>query len=459
MIGITAGLEVARKALSAYQLAISVYGNNIANVETPGFSRQRPIFQESGPVTYGFGRVGLGVDTETIRRMRDVFLDTAYWDNNASYAKYESMEQNLREIEMVFGEPSDVGLGSAIQEFWDSWQELANQPESITARTLVVGSATSLCDSLGRLDSQLKDLRSKIDLEIQGYVAQINSLADRIAALNGSIVRAECSGNEASDLRDKRDLLIDELSQIVNVKVFESADGSAAVKIGTEALVERMDTIHVSAAMIESGGQSVSEIRLNLGSRAICPAGGRLAGLLESRDEIIPRYMANLDELAGTLVEAVNEVHRSGFGLDGLGGRDFFVPSNTTAASICVAGDIVSDPGLIAASADGSQGNNNNALAIAGLRLESLFGDSNATSEEYYSSIVGALGIEAARAANDTEAQDLLVEEIATRRESVKGVSIDEEMTNLVASQHAYQAAVKLVSVIDELMGSVMDMV
>jgi flagellar hook-associated protein 1 FlgK len=211
--------------------------------------------------------------------------------------------------------------------------------------------------------------------------------------------------------------------------------------------------------MIGSGGVAVTEIKLATGSRSITPSGGRLAGLLEVRDEVIPRYIARLDEIAGTLVESVNEIHRSGFGLDGLDGRDFFDPSKTTAASISVAEGIAGDPSLIAASADGSPGNADGALAVAGLRLEGIFGDSNATADEYYSSVIGELGIESSRASDNKHNQGLLGDEITTRRESVKGVSIDEEMTNLVASQHAYQAAVKLVSVIDTLMGSVIEMI
>ncbi len=458
MIGLTAGLEIARKALSAYQLAISVYGNNIANVDTPGFSRRRPGLTESEAFELSFGRIGLGVTTATILRMRDVFLDSSYRNATASYARYQSLEQTLSEVEMAIGEPSDVSLGSFLQEFWDAWQELANEPESATSREMVIGKANSLCEAFHRLAGSLNEIRQNLDSEIEGQVDRINSLASRIAYLNKQIVRAECGGREASDLRDKRDQLLDELSEIVDIKTFESHDGAVAVKIGSEALVERGNSFRVNVTERVSRDLVVHDLVIGNADHRLKINGGKLAGLIESRDEVIPGYLEKLNYMAKTLVEKVNEVHEAGYGLDGTSGIDFFEPDNITAATISISEDVLNDPRLIAASNDGTPGNADNALAIAGLRLEGIFGSEGATAEEYYSSIVGDIGIASSRASNQREAQGLLVSEIDNRRESVKGVSLDEEMTNLVASQHAYQAAVKLVGVIDNLMGIVMEM-
>jgi flagellar hook-associated protein 1 FlgK len=456
MIGLTAGLEIARKALSTYQLAISIYGNNIANVNTPGFSRRRPLLEEGETAVLSFGRVGLGVDIKAIGRMRDRFLDSGYWQENGSYGKYEALDRNLAQIEMAFLEPSDSGLGTVLSDFWDGWQELANQPESITSRTLVAGRASSLCDALNHLSGRLDTMRESLNLEVEGIVDEINSLAGKIAFLNGKIVEAEASGSEAGDLRDQRDLLLDDLSNLAEVRTSESADGSVSVKIGTEALVERTDTVSLGTVKRGDGGIRVTDITLGAGARVIHVTGGKLAGLLECRDRVIPRYMSQLDEIAKTIVERVNEVHRAGYGLDGSTGRNFFDPAGLTASTIRVSQSILDDGTLIAASSDGTSGSNANALAIADIRLEGLFGAEGATCEEFYSSLIGDLGIEASRATDEKNGQELLLTEINTRRESVKGVSIDEEMTNLVASQHAYQAAVKLVSVIDELMNTLM---
>jgi flagellar hook-associated protein 1 FlgK len=206
-----------------------------------------------------------------------------------------------------------------------------------------------------------------------------------------------------------------------------------------------------------NGGLALTEIRLANWDRSFRPTGGKLAGLLESRDQVIPEYLARLDEFARTIATEVNRAHLLGYGLDGQNGRHFFDPSGPTAATIKVTESICDNLDLIAASADGSPGNGDVALGICDLRLQGLFGEEGATADDYYGSLVGDLGIRASRAAADKESQNLLVTEISTRRESVKGVSIDEEMTNLVASQHAYQAAVKLVTVIDDLMGTIMD--
>ncbi len=172
MIGITAGLEIARKALSTYQLALSVYGNNIANVDTPGFSRRSLLLREAEGHKLSVGRIGLGVDPVTIRRMRDTFLDDAYRRGTSSLALYESLEQSLQEIEMVFGEPDEGGLGAVIDEFWNSWQELANAPESHTARTIVRDRAVSLARALHQMDTDLGNMVETIDNDIRAYVGK-----------------------------------------------------------------------------------------------------------------------------------------------------------------------------------------------------------------------------------------------------------------------------------------------
>jgi flagellar hook-associated protein 1 FlgK len=456
MIGLTAGLEIARKALSSYQLALSIYGNNIANVNTPGFSRKRPVFGEAEALDIPLGRIGLGVDTRTIERMRDIYLDTAYRRENTAYTRYESLEQCLSEIEMAFSEPSDTGLGDVLRDFWDAWQELANEPESTTSRSYVVSKATSLCTALGHVSAQLTRMRENIDTEVRGIVGDINSLAERIAHLNGQIVEAEVSGNEAGDLRDKRDLLIDELSGLVDIQVFETNDGSASVKIGSEALVERKTAVPLGTSMRGDNNVVITDVTHGASDRAIRVMGGRLGGLLQGRDVTVPGYLARLDEIAATVVAEVNRIHRAGFDAAGAAGGDFFDPDRTTAATIKVSDAIRADTNLIAASADGTPGSGAIALAIADLRLAGIFGTGGASSEDYYASLIADLGIEAERAIENKDAENLLLTEIDTRRESVRGVSIDEEMTNLVASQHAYQAAAKLVTIIDDLMETIM---
>jgi flagellar hook-associated protein 1 FlgK len=456
MIGLTAGLEIARKALSSYQLALSVYGNNIANVNTPGFSRKRPVFGEAEAVDIPLGRIGLGVDTRTLERMRDVYLDAAYRRENTAYARYEGLEQCLSEIQMAFCEPSETGLGDVLRDFWDAWQELANQPESAASRSYVVSKATSLCTSLNHLSSQLTRMRENIDAEIAGIVGDINSLAERIAHLNGRIVEAEVSGNQASDLRDQRDHLIDELSGLAEIQVFETNDGAVSVKIGSESLVERKTAVLLGTAKRGDNNVVITDVTLGAGDRPIRVTEGRLGGLLEARDMTVPGYLARLDEIAATVVEEVNRAHRTGFDFTGAAGGDFFDPERLTAASIRVSDAVRADSSLLAASADGTPGNGATALAISDLRLAGIFGSAGASAEDYYASLIADLGIEAERAGDNLAAENLLLTEIDTRRESVKGVSIDEEMTNLVASQHAYQAAVKLVTVIDDLMETIM---
>jgi flagellar hook-associated protein 1 FlgK len=457
MFGITAGLEVARKALSSYQLALTVYGNNIANVDTPGYSRRTLLLGEGEGHKIAAGRIGLGVDAITIRRMRDSYLDDAFRRQSTSLGMYESLEQSLAEIEMVFGEPGDAGLSLALNEFWDSWQDLANQPESQTVRTLVKDKAQTLARVLHQMDRSLVNQVQALDAEVEGYVAEVNGIAAAIADYNAKIVASEASGHEATDLRDQRDLLVDQLSQIADVSVHQRNDGSLSVMLGSEALVERADVVRLSVASVSRDGMAVKEIRLGDIDRAITPIGGKLGGALRSRDEIVPKYRENLNEIARSLVEAVNSAHRTGYGLDGASGRDFFDPAGVTAETMDVSALILGDVGLIAASSDGSVGNGDNALALAGLRYAAITADGS-TLDDYYASVIGSLGIESETASIEREREELLVLEVEARRESVKGVSIDEEMTNMIAAQHAYEAAAKVITVVDEMMDTIISM-
>ncbi|HVP58686.1 MAG TPA: flagellar hook-associated protein FlgK [bacterium] len=457
MIGLSAGLEVAKKALSAYQLALEVYSNNIANVNTPGYSRRTPRLKESAQAQLPFGRIGLGVDVASVSRMRDKFLDFAYRKESSSVGRYDSMEEALSEVETALNEPSDVNLGNALTQFWESWQELANQPESSTARGAVASTASALARALGQTATQLTDLRTSLDNEITGSVQDINSIASKIGELNGEIIKTQASGGEASDLADQRDALLDQLSNLATISVSESKDGSVSVSIGSEALVERSTVVPLSVVERADDGLSIADVKVVSGTRNLSIAGGKLAGLLESRDSIIPKYMSKLDEVANALVQSVNAAHRSGYDLNGKTGGDFFDPAGTTAATIQVASAILNDPSLIAASADTSVGNGDNALAISDLRLKGQLGDSNATIDDYYNSMIGSLGVESSSAKNQKETEDLLLQEISSRRESVTGVSLDEETTNLIATQHAYQAATKVVSIVDSLMASLID--
>lgn len=457
MLGLTAGLEVARKALSSYQLALTVYGNNVANVDTPGYSRRTLLLSEGEGHKIPAGRIGLGVDPVTIRRMRDSFLDDAYRRQSTSLGMYESLEQTLAEVEMVFGEPGDSGLGTVLNEFWDSWQDLANEPESQTVRTLVKDKARVLARVLHQMDRSLVNQVQALDTEVEAYVHEVNGMAAAIADYNAKIVASEASGHEATDLRDQRDLLVDQLSEVVDVSVYQRDDGSISVMMGSEALVERADFVELSVASVSRDGIAVKEIRLGEIRRAISPAGGKLGGVIRSRDEILPKYRANLNEIARSVVESVNMVHRSGYALDGTSGRDFFDPTGVTAETIDVSAIILGDVSLIAASSDGSVGNGDSALGIAALRHAPITADGS-TLDDYYASVVGSLGIESETASINREREELLVLEIENRRESVKGVSIDEEMTNLIAAQHAYEAAAKVISIVDEMMDTVLSM-
>ena len=448
--GLLGGLEIARRALSAHQAGLSTTGHNIANANTPGFSRQQVELEATMPMSSPNGQVGTGVNLVRVRRLRDAFLDTQFRQETHSFGRGEISEQTLEHVEVIFNEPSEWGLGNALGRFWESFEELANQPENTAARVNLKEQTDALTGHFNQLDGQLKALRRNVDDTIRKKIEEINEIASGIARLNEVIAGVELNGTSANDLRDQQDLLLDQLSKMADIQTFDQSSGSVTVKIGALGLVEHSEVNRLLVDPFTDDGMSLAGIVFEEGRIPAMIRDGELKGLLEARDDVIPVQLDGLNTLAAELVSAVNELHRGGYGLDGSTGVDFFNPDGVTAQTIALSSQIVADGNKIAASSDGTLGSNGNALAIGALRFERRLNGGGATFDDYYNSMVGTLGIRSREAQNVRKSQELLINQLDNRRESVKGVSIDEEVTNLIRYQHAYQAAARMITVMDE---------
>ena len=448
--GLLGGLEIARRALFTHQAGLNTTGHNIANANTPGFSRQQIELEASMPTSSPEGQFGTGVNLVRVRRLRDAFLDTQFRHENQSFGRGEILEQTLEHVEVILDEPSEWGLSDALGRFWESFEELANQPENTAARVNLKEQTSALTAHFIQLDSQLRTLRRNVDDTIRKKIDQINEIASGIARLNEVIAGAELNGTSANDLRDRQDLLLDRLSKIVDIQTFDQSNGSVTVKIGSLELVEHNEVNRLLVDPFTDDGMSLAGIVFEQGRIPAAIQDGELKGLLEARDDVIPTQLEGLNTLAAALVRSVNELHRGGYGLDGSTGLDFFNPDGVTARTIALSSQIAADGNKIAASSDGSAGDNGNALAIGALRFERSLNGGGATFDDYYNSMVGTLGIQSREAQNARKSQELLINQLDNRRESVKGVSIDEEVTNLIRYQHAYQAAARIITVMDE---------
>jgi flagellar hook-associated protein 1 len=462
---LASSIEIGRRALQAQQTALQVTSHNIANANTPGFSQRTVELENVAGVP---GGVGGGVHAASVTRERDQFLDSQMRVELQVLGRWEAMERALSGIEgifnepagagsseagTVFSEPSGLGLSGSLSRFWNAWQDLANVPESGAARAAVRQEGDFMVTTLHQLDAQLADLRGSLDQEVVAQVDEINAILDSLAAINGEIPRSGYDGGTGGDLLDQRDRLLEDLSERVDISVLEKDNGQIAVLLSGHSLVGQNQAVHLDSRTINQNNLATSTIFFSDDGSLAPIREGALRGLIESRDLTIPDFQSRLDTVAATMVEGVNGLHRGGTGSTGTSGVDFFDNAKLTASNISLDGRIIADLNNISASGDGNAGDNGVALGIAALRnddsLAALGGD---TIEGFYFTLIGEVGARSKEAQTMAGNHRLFSSQIENRRQSVQGVSLNDEAAKLVLFQRAYQAAARTVSIIDDLM-------
>lgn len=454
-------MNIAQTSLYTQQKAIDVTGNNIANVNTPGYTRQRLNLVQSQPTLSGNHLLGTGVTSEKgIQRFYDQFLNGQLNAQNEELGRWESQHDALQKIELMFDEVSGFGLSNAMSQYWNAWQDVANHPAGVVERTSLVSAGQYMADTFNHISESLSSLREEIDLHVDSIVDDINTTAQHIADLNLKISLQEIDGHNANTLRDEREKLVFELSKIIDVQSFEDGDGNISVAVGSgRPLVEGTATWTLSTA--DNGGvQNVLWQDSSGGTVDITNqiTSGELKGWIESRDVMLADYAGRLDSLANTIITEVNALHSTGTTLDGVTptGVDFFSGSN--AGTIAVNANIVANTDLIAAAgAAGSiPGDNSNAIGIANLQSDSTLMPGNSTFDSYYNALVGAVGSDVRAAGYNYNHQTTMVHSLENYRQEISGVSLDEEMVNLIQHQHAYNAAAKMINAADEMLSALM---
>ena len=461
----SSGIEIGRRALQAQQTALQVTSHNIANANTPGFSRRRVDINNADSGIPG--GIGGGADAASVVRQRSRFLDSQFRVEQQVLGRWEAIERSLTSIESifnepagagsseagsVFNEPSGMGLSGSLSRFWNVWQDLANVPEGGAARAAVRQESQLLVNTMHQIHKQLNDTRLGIDDQIGFEVGEINELIDQLATINGAIPNHKFDGGSAGDLEDQRDRLIEKLAQKVDISIVEKDNGSVSILLSGHNLVQGTTSIHLDVRTISQNDFPAKTLFFSDDGSLAAIQDGRLKGLLEVRDSTIPNYLDRLDEMAEVLVAEINSLHKIGYGPTGATGIDFFDANNISASNISLDSRIVDDLNNIAASKDGNSGDNATALGIAGLRNERILGAGTATVEGYLNTLLGEVGSASKEAQTMAENHRLFSTQIENRRQSVQGVSLNDEAAQLVMYQRAYQAAAKTVSIIDDLM-------
>ena len=473
MSGTFSVLNTASTALAAQQRAVDVTGQNIANVNTDGYSRQRVNMQSIGgntnPAFWSISsQVGQGVDATQVARIRESFLEAQAQSEHSKSASLTEQSDALGQIEQSFQEPSSTGIQAQLTDMWTGWSDIANAPTDPGARAQLLQRTQTLVAGMhsvsGSLDQQWTNARDNL----QAQLTDVNASAKSIAELNQAIKRADQIGQPSNELQDKRDALVMHLSDTVGATSTKMDDGTLAVRVGGVTLVSGNSPLQLAL----TGATSASGVAGSPPSIVTVPGntpvtiGGKADGQMATLTSIVPRYLSQLDAIAQQLATQVNAGHMAGYDLNGNPGEPMFDdgsgtlpvdPTLITAANLTLR---ITDPAKIAAAslspaATGgtASADNNNADAMYQQRLDGAGADAS------YRQMIVAMGVESATATSNLNTQTVVTSSVDNSRDSVAGVSIDEEMTNMLQFQHGYSAAGRLVTTINTMLDDLMNMV
>ncbi len=335
MVGLNSLFDIARTALATSQQALTVTGHNVSNVNTPGYSRQEAVLTERPPISGQPGMTGTGVQATSIRRYVDRFVDQQLTTSKQTLGRLSVSRDELFRLQNIFGDSNDQGIGAALSEFFQGLQDVSTSPGESSARSVLLARATQLASSLNHAASELTNAQQSLNFQISQTVTEINSLTAQLAELNGKIVTAEVTGQNANDLRDQRQLALNELAQRIDITSIESSTGGLTVFAARGQVVVEGDTHRNLAAVASADNDGLFEVGYSTGGTRTVSldqqiTSGRLRALLDLRDTTVGGLQDQFDRIAATLSNAVNLIHRQGYGLDGSTGRDFFTPPAVT---------------------------------------------------------------------------------------------------------------------------------
>jgi len=458
--------SVGRSAILAQQAAVQVAGHNIANAETPGYTKEVVDLSASVPERTAQGTFGTGVSIVNVTSARDVLLSQDVRTQNAPAANYKTRADLLGRVESVLGDPSNNTLSTAISNFFNSWSDLSSNPATSSSKTVVQQRAVTLISAFNNYAGQLSAVGTSTRNALSQTVTTINSLAQKIADINKLIVPAESGGQTANDLRDQRDQLLDQLSSQVPITVLDRKDGSNQVLVGGLSIVDGSD-----AKSLTLGGAALTTVAITGSSDVMRNVGGTLGAQLDFLNTDLPAAKAGLDTLAASIVTDVNAIHETGWsptagaagnwnpasGPTG-SGVDFFdpLPANATAQNIRLSGTVAADANAIASgNVQNGPGDNSVALSVAALRDFSPSAPGNSISAAFQT-LVSNVAVEKNTADQSATVYQTLADQSSQRRQSATGVSTDEELIKVIRFQQAYIAAGKFLKTVDDMSQSLL---
>jgi flagellar hook-associated protein 1 len=453
-------MSVALQSLLTQQGALEVTANNIANVNTPGYSREVPIFEESPPTLTGNTEVGTGVTLASVESVRDNILNLRIDQETSQQSSLNSYVDSMNQVQALFNETQGTGLQTDLSNFFNSFQSLSTDPANSSLRQSVLIAGQDLAQAFSQTSQNLSTIQQGLDQSVVQTVQQVNQLTSQIANLNQQIQQITNDGDNPGGLTDERDQALTNLSNLIGTSVITANNGTVSVTTSDGSMLVSGNVSSNLTTQINAA-TGMNDIYSNGTDITPSISGGQLQGLINARDNAVPSAMSSLDNLAAGLISAVNTQQTAGYDINGNPGVDFFTPftpstpgSNAgAAATMSVA---LTNPGQVAASGTGSSGDNSNAIALANLQNATIV--AGQTAGNYYSNLIDQVGNDVSNATSQQEAVNLVLQQLSNQQSAVSGVSLDEEATNLVMYQRAYEASARVISVVDELNSDTIDM-
>jgi flagellar hook-associated protein 1 FlgK len=465
-------MDMGKRSMMNSQTALQTVGHNIANKSTEGYSRQRVDLTTAEPIGIGNSRVGMGAKTSGVSRVNNSYLERQIGKEQSSLGYQQGRADTLGRVEQIYNEQINKGLNQFVGEFFNAFRDFSNNPESMASRTLVKETSDAVVHDFQRVNKQLREIQNDVDFQVKSSIEEVNGFSRQIADLNDKIQQVEATGATANDERDRRDLMIKKLGEKIDIRWAEGADGMVTVTAGNSALLvagHESKEMYVRSTPAtdykREGNADIFYKSKESGTPVVVTQqfkGGVIGAALEVRDQVVNGLLDDLDRMAYTLGKEVNHAHQQGFDRYNQKGEDFFDLGESPhglAERFSVSQSILNDVGRIAgAGRPNAPGDNTVANVISSIQYKPVMEDGVTTIDDFYNGVVGRLGVMAKRANTSQEAQKDIVSQLNNIRESISGVSLDEETAKMIEFQKGFDASARLIRTADELFDTVLNL-
>lgn len=463
-------MDIGKQSMMNSQAGLQTVSHNIANKNVAGYSRQRVDIETAVPTSDGRLQLGNGAVAAKVVRIQNPFIEKQLVKQMNTLGNYDARANLMARVEQVFNEQQNKGLNKSIGDFFNSYREMANDPENLALRDQVKQNGEFMAKDFQRVSHELHHIQDQADFQIHTEISKINGITGEIADLNQKIATIEVTGATANDERDRRGQLVKELSKMININYAENKAGELTVTAANSAILVSGGSHRKLIAQSTGARNGKAEGNVDIffqdtaDGTPICITdrikGGSLGGLLNVRDKYINNTINQVDDLAYTMANDINRVHKSGYDRLNRKGVDFFTVGGDekgAASRIEVNSLIREDPGrIVSAAQPNAPGDNRIANVISSLQYENKMGNGQSTFDGFYNNIVGDVGVTAARDNSEKASQNNIVDQLTNIRNSISGVSLDEETTKMIEYQKTFEASARLIKVADEMMNTIM---